>query len=901
MAEPNDDKDLESSTGAAPELLPQHWRDLHKSGISREQVAAAGIYSLNDPHQAKDLLGWKYSAAKLGPFLAFPFPEPATGRVTGFFRLKPDRPRKSKGETVKYESPIGKGNRAYFPPRTLRALDDPSAEWLVTEGEKKALKADQEAFLCIGLTGVESWSKKRQKVDAKAVGGRELIDDLASLRWDGRKTYIAFDSDIAEKESVQRAEWALAEALREKGAVVRVIRIPPGPPGPDGKPTKQGLDDFLVAQGAEALRKLLDSAKAPAPPEDKRPKIFLCPDEHRVVEQTVKALGDGDPHIYQRGNELVRVIRSARPPGRLTLPESPRIDPIPLPNLRLRMTSAARYMILEQKGDKIVETRVAPPEKIVKGVGSLGQFLGVRPLEAVVEAPVLRRDGSVVQTAGYDPATGLLYVPVTTFPQIPETVSHANAIASVELLLDAVCDFPFKSAEHRSVWIAGVLTMVGRFAFEGPAPLFLVDGNVRACGKGLLADLAAVIALGRDFAKASNTTDDDEMRKVILSIALAGERAILLDNIGGALGTPSLDAALTSVEWQGRILKTNDVPRVPLVATWWGTGNNVTLLADTARRICHVRLESPLEKPEERTDLKRPELLSWARANRGKLLAAALTILSGYIQAGKPRHGLKPWGSYEGWSGLVREAVVWAGLPDPGLTRQELAEAADRDGNALRALLAGWEELDPNGKGLTVAAALRILAPTKDCPNPATYPTMRAALADLVECPHGQLPPGRKVGNKLRTFRGRFAGGKYFDAEVARGGVLSWKVRQVSAESGGTGGTGGTAPYTSTREKTDNPSSNHSYGAGADVPPVPPVPPDPLAWDVASAHVSLAAVRQGVETALSDEVLTQSKRDVLTVFLSTAEGYHTARDTLLFGAAEDLAKMIARWRRTPQR
>ena len=29
-------------------------------------------------------------------------------------------------------------------------------------------------------------------------------------------------------------------------------------------------------------------------------------------------------------------------------------------------------------------------------------------------------------------------------------------------------------------------------------------------------------------------------------------------------------------------------------------------------------------------------------------------------------------GSYEGWSNLVREAVVWCGLPDPGETRQEL-------------------------------------------------------------------------------------------------------------------------------------------------------------------------------------------------------------------------------------
>ena len=37
--------------------------------------------------------------------------------------------------------------------------------------------------------------------------------------------------------------------------------------------------------------------------------------------------------------------------------------------------------------------------------------------------------------------------------------------------------------------------------------------------------------------------------------------------------------------------------------------------------------------------------------NRGQLLSAALTILRGWIAAGRPTHGLVPWGSYEGWSG----------------------------------------------------------------------------------------------------------------------------------------------------------------------------------------------------------------------------------------------------------
>ena len=58
-----------------------------------------------------------------------------------------------------------------------------------------------------------------------------------------------------------------------------------------------------------------------------------------------------------------------------------------------------------------------------------------------------------------------------------------------------------------------------------------------------------------------------------------------------------------------------------------------------------------------------PDLLAWVRRERGRLLVAALTILYAFCRAGRPvPSGLKPWGSFEGWSGLVRAALVWAGM-----------------------------------------------------------------------------------------------------------------------------------------------------------------------------------------------------------------------------------------------
>ena len=152
----------------------------------------------------------------------------------------------------------------YFPPGTLSALKDPTQPLLITEGEKKALKADQEGFPCIGLGGVECWSKR------SPAGKRELGDELAALPWQDRPVYIVYDSDIIEKHAVQRAEWSLSQALEAKGAVVKVVRLPAGDADANGKPTKVGLDDFLVAKNPDALRELIAAAVVPEEPVTKK-------------------------------------------------------------------------------------------------------------------------------------------------------------------------------------------------------------------------------------------------------------------------------------------------------------------------------------------------------------------------------------------------------------------------------------------------------------------------------------------------------------------------------------------------------------------------------------------------------------------------------------------------------
>jgi putative DNA primase/helicase len=263
-------------------LLPGHLADLRKSGLSDLQIAACGFYSLQAPATIKKVLRWGRYNGQLGCCLAIPFCD-ASGRSTGYVRLKPDSPRKGKvdGKPVKYESPKGLANQAYFPPATRAVLSDATIPLLVTEGEKKSAKADQDGFPCVGLVGVYGWQKKRANKEGEPRGERELIDALASIPWQGRSVCIVYDSDAATNPNVRRAEWHLAECLARHGAKVKVGRLPQGDAGPGGTHSKVGLDDFLVAHGPDALRRLLAEAADPTPP-DPSP-IEAGDDPHRLA------------------------------------------------------------------------------------------------------------------------------------------------------------------------------------------------------------------------------------------------------------------------------------------------------------------------------------------------------------------------------------------------------------------------------------------------------------------------------------------------------------------------------------------------------------------------------------------------------------------------------------------
>lgn len=502
--------------------------------------------------------------------------------------------------------------------------------------------------------------------------------------------------------------------------------------------------------------------------------------------------GDTDA-VFQRDAELVRVLRldhEEKIGGVKRAAGSARIAPLPAATLRETLTRAASFQKVVKVDGKSVYKNTSPPDWCVKAVVARGRWDGLPRLTGVVTFPTLRANGSLLQKPGYDGESGLMYIPTGPVDAVPDAPSRDDAARAVNTLLDVLADFPFanegneQTTAHHAAAIAAMLTPLARPAFcDSVSPMFVVEASVRATGKTLLVDTIGIILTGEPIARMRFPGADDpngEFRKLVTTVALSGDRICLLDNVTGMLGGATLDTLLTAPTWTDRLLTTMKQITAPLNACWFATSNNASLGGDTARRVLPIRLESPHERPEERKDFRIPDIRKHVRAERPRLLAAALTILRGYYAAGCPKQVLAPWGSYEDFDRIVRSAVIWAGLPDPCLTRAGLTVSATTEDDGVRDLVHGLKEMiDSHPMGKTrgsiqageIARSLNSVTDTTNDP----YSRIRNGLEALRDDSRGNLDP-QKVGLLLRRYRGRWVDGLQIQTGPEVNGSKTWRI-----------------------------------------------------------------------------------------------------------------------------
>jgi hypothetical protein len=219
-----------------PQMIADpHIQDLAKSKIDQEAALAAGIGTV-PPDMISKVLGtcnYGWALDKVDSLLAFPYP---SLNGDGYFRVKVFPPIETKDGTTKYLQPAGSTNHLYLPPGVDPKGKDPL---YVTEGEKKSLCLTLHGFPCIGLGGVYGWMQSGQP-----------IPDLDGISWKHRDVIIVFDADIKVNDKVAQAERQLAQEFLSRKARVFILRLPYAPG------CAKGADDYIVAHGVEAFKKL---------------------------------------------------------------------------------------------------------------------------------------------------------------------------------------------------------------------------------------------------------------------------------------------------------------------------------------------------------------------------------------------------------------------------------------------------------------------------------------------------------------------------------------------------------------------------------------------------------------------------------------------------------------------
>ena len=498
---------------------------------------------------------------------------------------------------------------------------------------------------------------------------------------------------------------ALRAAAFHHAAGRRVWIVMPPNPGDD-------FDDLLMREGLDAVRAVLSTAwewhpepilaaeqpsEEPAPEHKTgghKPLGFESPAGKlpvlRADNGDLAEVTDRCWDTLRAANDPPWLYRCAARPAWIEPDDGGRPVPKELTENRLRHVLA--QLITWSSRTKTGDLAPAyPPAGVVANLlATPDPDLPV--LAGIVTAPVFGAAGELLTTPGYHPATELLYLPPAGFavPPVPDQPSATEIAAARALLLDDMLgDFPFVGEAERAHVLALLLLPFLRPMIKGPTPLHLIEKPEAGTGATLMVDAIAIVTTGSSVNVMVEGRDDEEWRKRLTAKLREIPSLVLIDNLRRTLDSAPLAAALTAPVWDDRILGKSENVHFPIRCTWIATGNNPQFSNEMARRLVRIRLDAETDQPWLRDGFRHQNLLGWVRENRGRLVAACLTLGRAWIAAGSPRHA-RTIGSFEEWSHVVGGVLDVAGVPGFLGNLKETYQTTNAEGSAQSVFITAW-------------------------------------------------------------------------------------------------------------------------------------------------------------------------------------------------------------------
>ncbi|MBB4858278.1 putative DNA primase/helicase [Novosphingobium chloroacetimidivorans] len=484
-------------------------------------------------------------------------------------------------------------------------------------------------------------------------------------------------------------------------------------------------------------------------PTDERTRIIeVKPDAlHLIATEAEDALVEADAPLYVRsgGGGIVRPVIDEVDAFHSSRTKVARLCSVGADNLTDYLCRVAHWVKYNARQKGLVPTD--PPPAVAKMIlGREGEWQ-LRVIAGVITTPTMRQDGSILCEAGYDEATRLLLLDPPTLPPIPDRPTKTQALESL-LILDTLLDeFPFADAPSRSVALSMLITPVVRAALKA-VPLQATTAPVAGSGKSYIVDISCCIGTGQPAPVIAAAQKDEETEKRLGAALLSGQAIIPIDNVNGQLGGDLLCQMIERPVVSPRILGFSKLVNIENRATVFATGNNIQMVGDMTRRVVLCTLDPGMERPELRKFEAKP--VDMVLSDRGKYIAAALTVCRAYAVAGYPDQ-CRPLASFEDWSRVVRSALVWLGREDPVAT-MEAARADDPVTSLLRTLFTSWYEA--TGSNWMSAAELKRTAETTNPHGGYNRPDLNQALRDAAADRGGTIDAGN-LGRFLGRHKGR--------------------------------------------------------------------------------------------------------------------------------------------------
>jgi len=381
-----------------------------------------------------------------------------------------------------------------------------------------------------------------------------------------------------------------------------------------------------------------------------------------IADEAYKVLIDRNqkegepPALFQMADRLARV--------RVDEDARPKIQVMSDPALRGRL--AREVLWVNDNGEYTMI--VQPPDFVVKDIQARKEWPRIPALRGIVESPVFTKEGAISVIPGYQPTSRVWFhagdvdVPEVSLAPNDDEIARAKSL----LLDDLLVDFPFDCEASRVHALAMLLLPVLRELIPGPTPPHGITASTPGSGKGLLTTVASRIHTGRGPEMVTPPRTEEEWRKLITSMLMAGPPMITFDNVSSKLDSAALAAVLTAEHHRDRVLGVTALsPVLPNRALWVFTGNNITTSNEIARRFVWIRLLPNVENPHLRSasEFKHHPLEPWVRLNRGELLWALLTLGQAWVAKGRtPYSGTRVKGTYEEWTKVVGGVLDAAGL-----------------------------------------------------------------------------------------------------------------------------------------------------------------------------------------------------------------------------------------------